>query len=442
MTPEEERAEAEVAKKLSSAVAAYDLADASIVLNDAIPQSMRRRRGFDPSDFDGLATLALVSDDGVLRWNYQPAAAERSSRRRARRGDSVIGAKVLKSFSFRETPPNEILADLGKLDDRLTPNQGLRVLRNGKLEKADDFATNGPTLLLVHGTFSTSDMYLDEFAVTKAQNDFLARAAGKYEAILAFDHPTLSVSPWINALDLELALKHVTGPIDVICHSRGGLVVAWWLRNSQRNVKKVVFVGSPLEGTSLASPANLRSALDMLANVIKVFETIALGTGAVLPFTAPLTAAVAGLAKIVGGVVQFGASTPLADAAVAIVPGLMGQSRVENNAELIRLTREAWVSKPTCYAVRSNFEPGDDAAWWQFWRRFRQLPTQIMNYGADVIFKEPNDLVVNTVSMTVLCGTQIPPAQILDFGTSPTVHHCNYFRQPQTVDFLAGALQI
>jgi pimeloyl-ACP methyl ester carboxylesterase len=354
----------------------------------------------------------------------------------------VIGAKVLNSFSFRETPPNEILAALDGLDLRLTPNQGLRVLRDGKLEKADGFATNGPTLLLVHGTFSTSDMYLDEFAVTKAQNDFLSRAAGKYEAILAFDHPTLSVSPWINALDLERALEHVTGPIDVICHSRGGLVVAWWLRNSQRNVKKVVFVGSPLEGTSLASPANLRSALNMLANVIKVFETIALGTGAVLPFTAPLMAAVAGLVKIVGGVVQFGASTPLADAAVAIVPGLMGQSRVRNNAELDRLMRVAWVSKPTCYAVTSNFEPGDDAAWWQFWQRFR--PTQIMNYGADVIFKEErNDLVVNTLSMTKLaCGTQIPQAQILDFGTSRTVHHCNYFRQPQTVDFLAGALQI
>ena len=38
---------------------------------------------------------------------------------------------------------------------------------------------------------------------------FLARAAAHYDRVLAFDHPTLSVSPILNALDLAQALALV-----------------------------------------------------------------------------------------------------------------------------------------------------------------------------------------------------------------------------------------
>lgn len=449
MTPDQmavaARADTALAQRLGALVDEHRLADTGVVSEESIPKSMRRRRGFVPDEHDGLARLSLVRIDGILRWDYEPPADDPSPRRarRARRGDRLIGAEPIYSFSFRETPPNEVTAALEDLDKKLTPNQGLRVLKGNVLEKADDIAEAGRVLLLVHGTFSKSDMYLDEFAAVAAQNDLLKKALVKYKRILAFDHPTLSVSPWINALDLEMALARVTGPIDVICHSRGGLVVAWWLRNSKRNVENVVFVGTPLEGTSLASPARLRAALDMMANVVKAFEAISTATATVLPFTAPLTLAAAGLAKIVGGIVQVGASTPLADAAVAVVPGLMGQSRVGNNAEIGRLTRAPWVSTPKYYAVTSNFEPGPSPApWWQFWTRFRALPMNLANRGADVIFDGANDLVVDTMSMSQLCGQAIPKAQILDFGTSPDVHHCNYFRQKKTVDFLARALAI
>jgi hypothetical protein len=30
----------------------------------------------------------------------------------------------------------------------------------------------------------------------------------------------------------------------------------------------------------------------------------------------------------------------------------------------------------------------------------------------------------------------------MDFGTSATVHHCNYFRQPETLEFLRAQFQI
>jgi hypothetical protein len=43
--------------------------------------------------------------------------------------------------------------------------------------------------------------------------------------------------------------------------------------------------------------------------------------------------------------------------------------------------------------------------------------------------------------MSTLADTMaIPPERRLDFGTSSLVHHCNYFVQPQTVQFLRQVL--
>jgi pimeloyl-ACP methyl ester carboxylesterase len=60
----------------------------------------------------------------------------------------------------------------------------------------------------------------------------------------------------------------------VVCHSRGGLVASWLLRLAPLRVRQVVFVGSPLAGTSLASPYRLRAALDMLANVANALSLV------------------------------------------------------------------------------------------------------------------------------------------------------------------------
>jgi hypothetical protein len=218
------------------------------------------------------------------------------------------------------------------------------------------------------------------------------------------------------------------------------LVVAWWLRNAKRRVENVIFVGSPLEGTSLAAPANLRSALQFLAGTFKALEATSAGLATILPFMAAVT----GLAKICGGILQLGASTPLADAAVVIVPGLAGQSRVGNNAEFRCLHRPVWVSTPAFHAVMSNFEPADtDAHWWEVWKHFANPKMKALNLGADLIFQDsPNDLVVDTGSMARICEGTIKFATEHNFGTSRVVHHCNYFRQPATVAYFCQVLKI
>ena len=58
----------------------------------------------------------------------------------------------------------------------------------------------------------------------------------------------------------------------------------------------MVFVGSPLAGTSLASPYRLRAALDMMANVANALSLAGQAASTVFP----LAAGAAGLAKVLG----------------------------------------------------------------------------------------------------------------------------------------------
>lgn len=440
--------DAELSAQLRSLVGRLELAADPYDQGMAASPFRRRKRDFDPADRTSIPALSLVRDkNGVLRWVYQPAARDQSSRRARRAARRQIGVDVIYEVDIKHTPPNKILAKISDLDDILTPNRGLRQIEHGQIGKdiLDGIHEEaGPTLLLIHGTFSKSDMYTRELGATGPGKNLLASMERRYKRVLVFDHPTLSVSPWINALDLERALVNVRGEIDVVCHSRGGLLVAWWLRNGLRKVNNVIFVGSPLQGTSLASPASLRLALDYFANVATATKVTAAITSTFLP----IMLVVQGLAAIVAGVLHTAASTPLADAAVVIVPGLAGQSRVSNNFEIDRLIREKWISSGTYHAVMSNFEPSAGDAAWQFWKYFQNPKEKLFSWAAGTLFEnEPNDLVVNTQSMARVYRAPdldllIPIDSVYDFKTSTVVHHTNYFQQPETVKFLKEKLNL
>jgi pimeloyl-ACP methyl ester carboxylesterase len=277
-------------------------------------------------------------------------------------------------------------------------------------------------------------MFLSEIRSAPGGPALLDALKTRYQQVLAFDHPTLSVGPILNALDLDRALGDYPGEIDVVCHSRGGLVVAWWLRLAKRNVRRVIFVGSPLEGTSLAAPARIKATLDYLANLADTLSKVATA-GSYIPPLAPVMTVVAGLMGIVGGVLSVGAHTPLIDAGVAIVPGLMAQSKVANNQELLRLHQNAWPSAPATFAVVSNFEPVDpDVPIWKFWKRWANPLASAADALADTLFLGPNDLVVDDDTMTRIVAKPFPAANVLSFEAKDRVHHCNYFAQAKTVD--------
>lgn len=433
-----------------SSVQLWDDADQRVALNEApgravrLPIQTRRRRGYSRAMADPRAQLHLVDDDGLRRWIYEPPAAESWGRRGGGGGLLSRAGDVLRSFSFTDVQqsdrgPNQVTDALLALDRKLTPDQGLRRWdpAQQRLVPAPSPALAGKTLLLVHGTFSNSDMYLTQWAATPQGQALWAGLQARYANILVFDHPTLAVPPWINALDLHQALRQVTGPIDVVAHSRGGLVVSWWLRVAPTRANQVVLVGSPLDGTSLASPYRLRQALDHLATVA---DLLAAG-GEALSGIAPIAAGAAGLAKIFGRVLHLGASVPLVDAAVALVPGLASQQRTSNNAETRSLFAQQWLGSPRFALVSADFQPSTNAPLWQVWDRLKTAGAQIVAGAADGVFDGPNDLVVDTAAMGFLGALQ-PPQSIerVALGAGNT-YHTSYFRDPRVTALLDQRLR-
>lgn len=421
------------------------------------PIQQRRRRGFDARAADGRAAVRLLRDDGVLRWAYEPPVRQLGAQ--GRRSWRVFGAEpreTVQRIAFPELGENAVTAGLVKLDRRLNPVLGELAAPADGLRRWDGqrwaplpagflAGLKGRVLVLVHGTFSASAMYAKEFAATAEGEALLERlvdASGTYAAVLAFDHPTLSVAPWLNALALRDALADCPTELDFVGHSRGGLVISWLLRLAPGlRARQVLFVGSPLAGTSLAAPDKLRQALDTLAGFADAVAEAASRAGNVAPPSLhALALGVGGLACVLGKVLQLGARTPLVDAAVGLVPGLLAQGRVGNNLELAQL----WPlpAGADVRAIGGSFMPSEaNEPLWKLWKRVTHLKGQAAYYGADLIFDQPNDLVVDTAAMNQLGGLTLAAPQWEDLGVSAETHHTNYFQDLRVLNWLDRRLR-
>jgi len=317
---------------------------------------------------------------------------------------------------------------------------------NFSLQEADLAGPfHGRTLLFVHGTFVNASHLLAELTKDNAPGlGFVDRALGgakKYDRVLFFDHPTLSVSPVINALELGRAMAGSTGQIDVVAHSRGGLVVRWWLEAFGSSLSlaggtrvRAVLAGSPLRGTSLAAPDKIQNAMSLISNV----GTFAEKTLGFAGFANPFIWVAGKIIEVIVAVTGALARTPFVDALAALIPGLAGQSAVDNNHELNRLRIGPVAIAPSYYAITSNFETENPT--WRFWRNFRK--DRAADLLAGIVFPGDNDLVVDTDSMTDFGVPKLKLAGKYDYGTSDTVWHCNYFRQQKSIDYLAECFHL
>jgi len=405
-------------------------------LKASVPALRRRRR---PGQPDPVGVLTLTrTDDGVLRWHEGPLVRTLPGRRRG--GRAAAGApegEPLEQFHFEKLEPNEVSAFLARRDLGFTPNPGLRRLKGGQLAAVEAPAGKGRLLLIVHGTFSNSENVLEGVQRSATGPAFLRRIEAHYDQVLTFDHPTVSVSPILNALDLAAAFASTKADVDVVAHSRGGLVARWWLDGLGGGIggrRRAVLVGSPLGGTSLAAPPRLRQAMNLLTN----FGTALKLAGAAAAVYMPFLAAPVAILRVAASITGFMASTPVFDAAVAMIPGLAGQSRVLGNPELVRARRLAPPTAVEYSVVQSNFEAEDPG--WRFWRHFRG--EVIGDAAADVLFPGENDLVVDTASMTEFSGEAFPSDRVRAFRKSSRVHHTSYFEQPETLQFIADRLAI
>jgi hypothetical protein len=429
-------------------------------------RTQARRRGFQlrPED-DPIGTVTLVNVDGVLTWQEGLVATQLPSSvpespaiaSPRRRWGSTASQKAVVSLKYEKLGASQVGAFLETLDAQLTPNQGWLELDKTSLKLVAKTASGpvatGRILLIVHGTFSESQAIVGQFQSTQFGQTFLGDAAKKYDQILALNHPTLSVSPIINALQIARFFAHSSAEVDVISHSRGGLVTRWWIEGFGGNalVRNAIFVASPLAGTGLAAPPQFRHALEMLSNIGNIVGGITAAASIGLPF---LTVA-AGLIKLVSSFGSLTAKTPLIDAAVAMVPGFVCQSRVLNNVEVNQLRignnflKDASQPSRTAYhAITGSFMPNPVGL--RIWELFVRVDKRIAAAGASCIFYGKNDLVVDSVSMTQLFGPplsgDLESAENFDvsvlhtFDDSNSVYHTNYFEQPETIRALSQCL--
>ena len=128
-------------------------------------------------------------------------------------------------------------------------------------------------LLFVHGTFSTAAGGFG--ALPAATLDKLATRYGR--RVLAAEHPTLSVDPLANATAmLEQLPAGRRIPVDIVAHSRGGLLArvlaaaavadpAFPLR-----VRRIVYVATPNAGTPLADPHLLDQYVNRMSTMLNL----------------------------------------------------------------------------------------------------------------------------------------------------------------------------
>jgi pimeloyl-ACP methyl ester carboxylesterase len=266
----------------------------------------------------------------------------------------------------------------------------------------------GRALMMVHGTFSSTHA-----AFSQLPRDYVRDLCQKYSGrVFAFDHLTLSQNPKAN---VEWLLKEIPPDIaldlDIVCHSRGGLVSRALAEreitanHSPVRVRNIVFVGAPNAGTILVDAKYMSTFLDSYTNILNLF-------GGMLPET--------GVVEALEGII-----TVAKQLSVDTIKGLDGLQAMRPNGQFLTALNQGQKDDKQYFSISSNFEPKQNPG----------LKVYIANRLMGKIFQTDNDMVVPTASGYEENGSDFFPidARYL-FSASDAVHHCNYFAQKTTRD--------
>jgi hypothetical protein len=323
-----------------------------------------------------------------------------------------LASRVIRSWEGRARPPR--LRPFGP-QNYAAPFAGVLT--------SDDWSrlAAGPALLFVHGTFSQADSGFGAIPVGT-----VAALHAQYDGrVFAFDHPTVGASPNENVDSLlqlcrqGLAALPVDAlDVDIVCHSRGGLVSRLLAERASREqpvrVRKVVFVASPNGGTQLCDTRHMTDLIDRYTNLL-----------ALIP-----NPAVAAFEAVVELVKTVAAST------VDRLDGLHAMCPSPTGEFLTDLNKDPQVTVPY-FGLGSDYEPppglktlawGRDGVMDVIFRRDTV-------HGLEAI---ANDLVVPTAGVWDLGGdTPFPFAEHVSWGRDRAIDHSGYFADPQSMDRLS-----
>ncbi len=306
-------------------------------------------------------------------------------------------------------------------------------------------------LLILHGTFSKLT-----YPAQALGGEFLTWASHRYRGIIGYDHWTLSKSPLENARNLwsllDNRLKTDNKRIDIIAHSRGGLIARALteLEGHAAAVNQVIFVSTPNSGSSWLDPLNWGNAADHLVNMLHLDN---------FGFYGKLSGLMARLA------INESHLERLAEQVAAQLPGVQAQNprAIGPNDFLGKLQRGDGPPDGVRYAgVAANYEPARSAVTLKKLFKFRKA--KFTDNVTDNFLSSYNDLVVDTAHVWAvdahlgMSNTKTMPwlsaQNLLIFNPGqkmkvpagaislnvPNVHHTNILYYRQTRNFLREQL--
>lgn len=303
-------------------------------------------------------------------------------------------------------------------------------------------------LLLVHGTFDSTAGAFAAFGAGDPDGvvggaGFLAAALKDYDAVIGFDHRTLSVNPLENAVelaDLLTADPSVTTTYDIVCHSRGGLTVRSLIeevlpgRTWRGRVDRVVFVGATNAGTHFADADRWGALADLYTNLVAARGRRLSGMPGGRLLVGLATEAVRGVGILVRWLAAYATDPRQVPGIAAMDPD--GAFVAELNGDQPGSPRPGtpWFVVSSDFEVTSQDRPAEIPA---------LLAAQLADGVVDQVFDgQPNDLVVDVASMSAIDlshgGGYVRDE--LALGTNPRVYHTVYFDDPTVMWALGGWL--
>jgi len=261
----------------------------------------------------------------------------------------------------------------------------------------------GPTLLLIHGTFSTPQVGFAGWVDASAFDAIAARYAGR---VLTLAHPSLSASPQDNVdwlLQQLPAAAALGGPLDVVCHSRGGLVArelaARAAAGQAPRVARVCQVGAPNLGTPLADATHWTVFLDAHTNCLtKLPDSL----------TTVVLEGLLCLVKIIGS---------------GVARGLPGLAAMDPEGEAVRKLAGRSVGDTRWFTIGANYEPAANTALGFVDR----VGAKVSDAALDAFFGADNDMVVPAEG----CHRPGPKAVESLRITGALTNHVNYFQSTE-----------
>jgi CHAT domain-containing protein/triacylglycerol esterase/lipase EstA (alpha/beta hydrolase family) len=354
-------------------------------------------------------------------------------------GYAVEGVKVLKSKFTGKAGEMSALALAHHIENKLDlgfhrcvrDESGEKPVIKHTAPRVRSIDTSKPMLVLVHGTFSsTQGSFGDLVDDPDGRGDLWQSLESAFPAgIYALEHRSVTVDPIRNALDLVRALPR-GARLSLLSHSRGGLVAELVARAARIDPETGATVKGAYDDADRAILKKAGESTDLLDQLSAELEAKQITVDRVIRIAGPLggtTLASKRLDRALSIALNSLELVPALKASVAydlLKSFLLGFVKAKNvalpgleammpSSALIRLVNQADALSAGSLHIVSGDNDGNGV--------FRRL----RNLAVDLFFGSDNDFVVNTPSMARGLARLARPTQTMI--VSPEITHFGYF---------------